>query len=193
MMVGERILKTERLLIRHFSLSDVDACWDSWGQDKALGKYIVLYPMTDIHQMKGLVREFLSNENAWAIEDKKLEKIVGYITIDIPYMQLSVGEIGYVIGEKYQKKGYAFEAIHCILQEYLISQNLYMIEAKCNETNKASLKLLEKIGFQVDGRLRGRRIYLLTGDRNDLIVASITQDEFSNVLRHNSSKSSFET
>ena len=53
-----------------------------------------------------------------------------------------------------------------------------MIEAKCNETNDASLQLLEKTGFQVDGRLRGRRMDLLTGGRNALVGMSITQKEF---------------
>ncbi|MDE7324423.1 MAG: GNAT family N-acetyltransferase [Lachnospiraceae bacterium] len=47
------------------------------------------------------------------------------------------------------------------------------IEARCNETNQASLKLLEKSGFQVDARLRGRRVDLLTGERDDLIITSI--------------------
>ncbi|MDE7417840.1 MAG: GNAT family N-acetyltransferase [Lachnospiraceae bacterium] len=177
-MGGERTLETERLWIRHFREGDVYECWESWGQDESLRKYIVLYPMTDIQQMTDLVQGFLSNKNAWIIEDKKLKKIVGYITIDIPYNQLGVGEIGYVISEKYQKQGYAFEAVNCILEEYLINQRLYMIEAKCNETNLFSLKLLEKTGFQVDGRLRGRRVDWSTGERNDLIVASITQHEF---------------
>jgi len=178
MMGEERVLKTERLRIRNFHRSDVSPCWESWGQDESLGKYIALYPMTELRQMEELVWGFLTNENAWVIVDKGTEKIVGYITVDIPYRQLGVGEIGYVIGEKYQKRGYAFEAIHCILAEYLINQGLYMVEAKCNEENHASLKLLEKAGFHVDGRLRGRRMNLLTGERKDLIVASVTQEEF---------------
>lgn len=177
-MGNEKVVETERLRIRNFHRSDVGPCWESWGQDESLGQYIASYPMTDLGQMEELVRGFLSNEDAWVIEDKGSEKIVGYITMDIPYRQLGVGEIGYVIGEKYQKHGYAFEAIHCILAEYLINRGLYMIEAKCNETNHASLKLLEKAGFHVDGRLRGRRMNLLTGERTDLIVASVTQAEF---------------
>lgn len=179
-MGEERVLETERLRIRSFRQSDVGLCWESWGQDESLGKYIASYPMADIRQMEELVRGLLANEDAWVVVDKGTEKIVGYITVDIPYRQLGVGEIGYVIGEKYQKRGYAFEAIYCILVEYLINQGLYMIEAKCNEANHASLKLLEKTGFHVDGRLRGRRMDLITGERKDLIVASIIREEFRN-------------
>ena len=179
-MMGENFLETERLFMRNFCKDDIKSCYDSWGQDESLGKYIVLYPMRDLHQMENLVQSFLSNRNAWVILDKKIDQIIGYVTVDVPYIQLGVGEIGYVIGEKYQKHGYAFEAVNCILTEYLIRQKLYMIEAKCNEANVASLKLLDRVGFQVDGTLRDRRLNLLTDERNDLIVCSITQNEFIN-------------
>ena len=177
-MVREIKMETKRLLIRNFSEDDADACYQSWGQDRALGQYIAPYPVSDIRQMADLVRGLASNRNAWVIVDKRLEKIVGYITVDVPYEQLGVGEIGYVIGERYQRQGYAMEAIHCILTEYLINKKLYLIEAKCNESNHASLKLIERSGFRAEGRLRGRRVNLLTGQRNDLLVFSITRDEF---------------
>lgn len=172
-------METKRLLIRNFNENDADACYESWGQDRTLGQYIAPYPMSDGRQMANLVRSLASNRNAWVMVDKGSEQIVGYITVDIPYEQLGIGEIGYVIGERYQRQGYALEAIHGILTEYLISRKLYLIEAKCNESNHASLKLLEKAGFRADGRLRGRRVNLLTGERNDLLVFSITRDEFS--------------
>lgn len=54
---------------------------------------------------------------------------------------------------------------------------MHLIEAKVNETNTASMKLLEKLGFQMDGRLRDRRIDLQSGNRNDLIIYSITREE----------------
>lgn len=173
-------METERLLIRNFNINDVDACYQSWGQDRSHGRYIMFYPMADIRQMEALVKGFISNADAWVIEDRKKEKIVGYITMDVPYKELGIGEIGYVISEKYQKQGYASEAVNCILTEYLINRKFYLIEAKVNETNKASMKLLEKSGFRTDGKLRGRRIDLFTGERNDLIVFSITQNEFLN-------------
>ena len=49
------------------------------------------------------------HENAWLITEKQSGACIGYVTMDIPYPQLAIGEIGYVIGEKYQRKGYASE------------------------------------------------------------------------------------
>ena len=52
-----------------------------------------------------------------------------------------------------------------------------LLEAKCNETNHASRKLLEKLGFLTEAKLRGRRMDLMTGERSDLVIASITRGE----------------
>lgn len=171
-------METKRLLLRNFCENDVNACYESWGQDRQLGQYIISYPMTDIRQMERLIHGFISNKNAWLITDKRSKAILGYITMNVPYDLLGVGEIGYVIGEKHQKHGYAREAVLCLLDEYLIHRNFYLIEAKCSETNTASLNLLKKLGFQSDARLRDRRIDLTTGTRKALLVFSITQDEF---------------
>ena len=171
-------METKRLLIRNFCLDDAKSCFRSWGQDRELGKYIVLYPMRTLEQMEALVEGLSSNKNAWVITTKENGDTIGYITVDIPYEQLQIGEIGYVMGEKYQGHGYAYEAVKCIINEYLIKQNLYMIEAKYNELNRASAGLLNKLGFHRDGILRDRRIDLTTGERCNMIVCSLQQSEF---------------
>lgn len=170
------MLKTERLLIRNFKIEDSCSCFKGWGKDESLGKYIVGYPMEE-KQMESFVSALAENENAWVIVEKDSMNCIGYITVDIPYIQLGIGEIGYVIGERYQHKGYAYEAIHCILQEYLVDRDLYMIEAKCNVNNIASIYLLKKLGFQVDGELRDRRIDFMSGKRSNLMICSITKED----------------
>ena len=100
-----------------------------------------------------------------------------YYTFDIPYQELRIGEIGYVIGEKWHGKGYGTEAVKKMISEYLAKDRLYLIEAKCNIDNKPSLNLLEKVGFIKDGVLRKRRIDKNTGEYRDLVVYSITTND----------------
>lgn len=42
-----------------------------------------------------------------------------------------------------------------------------MLEAKYNEDNIASAKLLKKLGFVQDGKVRNRRVDLISGKRKD--------------------------
>lgn len=173
-----RTMETERLFLRGFVSEDAEGCFRSWGQDAQLGRYVLPYPMTDAEQMRGLVEALARDENAWLVVEKACGVPIGYVTVDIPYAQLGIGEIGYVIGERFQHKGYASEAVRCVAQEYLAQRGLFLLEAKVNAQNAPSVRLLERPGFQVDGRLRGRRMDLATGERCDLIVCSVTRDEW---------------
>lgn len=171
------MIETERLRIRNFTSEDSKRCFESWGKDKDLGKYIILYPMSEVSQMESLVSSLEKNKHAWVLEEKKSGNIIGYITVDIPYDLLKVGELGYLIAEKYQHMGYAYEALTCMIKKYFYEEKLYLLEAKFNENNIASSKLLNKLGFQMEASLRGRRIDSYSGQRNNLIICSLTKDE----------------
>ena len=82
---------------------------------------------------------------------------------------------------EYQKKGYAYEALSGILENYFTKNKIYMLEAKYNEDNIASAKLLKKLGFVHDGKLRNRRIDLMSGERKDMIVCSMTFEEYKEI------------
>ncbi len=180
-MIKRERYETERLCIRHFDLADVDSCYKGWGQDEQLGKFIVGYPMAK-ETMESFVMAMAGNENAWVIAEKKSGQCIGYMTVDIPYPQLAIGEIGYVIGEHFQRKGYAYEAVSELLRIYFKEKSMYMMEAKYNVNNVSSEKLLKKLGFVTDGILRHRRIDLQTGQRCDLVVCSLCWDEYEGLI-----------
>lgn len=180
-MIKREQYETERLCIRHFDPADVDSCYKGWGRDEQLGKFILGYPMAK-ETMESFVMAMAENENAWVIAEKKSGQCIGYITVDIPYPQLAVGEIGYVIGEHFQRKGYAYESVAELLRIYFEEKSLYMMEAKYNSNNISSEKLLKKLGFVTDGILRNRRIDLQTGQRCDLVVCSICRDEYEGLI-----------
>ena len=171
------MIKTTRLTLRNFKMNDTENCYNNWGQDISLGKFIAFYPMKNIREMDLFVSAMVKNKDSWIICLKDGTPI-GYVSMDIPYPQLDVGEIGYVIGEKFQRNGYAKEAVEAVVKEYLINRDLYLIEAKCNEDNKVSQILLNKIGFLEEARLRDRRIDFDSGIRKDVLIYSITKNEF---------------
>lgn len=171
-------LETSRLIMRSFQMSDCPKCLENFGEDDELGKYIIMFPKKNISEMEAFVSGVIDNPNIWLIEEKSSHEPVGYISVDIPYESLKIGEIGYVLGKKYQHRGYATEAVKKIVDYMFTERKLYMIEAKYNETNISSGKLLKNIGFRTDGILRDRRMDFETGKRDALVVCSITQNEY---------------
>ena len=71
------MIETERLRIRNFTSEDSKRCFESWGKDKDLGKYIILYPMSEVSQMESLVSSLEKNKHAWVLEEKKSGNIIG--------------------------------------------------------------------------------------------------------------------
>jgi [ribosomal protein S5]-alanine N-acetyltransferase len=62
-------------------------------------------------------------------------------------------EVGYWFGVEYQGKGYASEALRATLDQIAADPELSHrpIVAECRPDNTASIKLLEKTGFQATG------------------------------------------
>ena len=60
-------------------------------------------------------------------------------------------EIGYFVGEPYWGKGIATEAVNLLLDFILTRLDMARIEAHVFESNKSSMKVLQKNGFYLEG------------------------------------------
>ncbi len=92
----------------------------------------------------------------FAITLKETGEFIGEIWllhID-PRTDFKVGEIGYWMRKKFRRKGYMVEAAKRILEFGFNEKKLHKIKADTDNLNIASNKVLEKIGFKLEGRLR---------------------------------------
>jgi ribosomal-protein-alanine N-acetyltransferase len=64
------------------------------------------------------------------------------------------GSIGYWIGAPYARKGYMTAALRALMPFCFDTLRLHRVEAACIPTNTASIRLLEKTGFQREGYAR---------------------------------------
>jgi [ribosomal protein S5]-alanine N-acetyltransferase len=62
--------------------------------------------------------------------------------------------LGYWVGAKYARQGYMTSAVRAVVPFVFDSLELHRLEAACLPTNTASIKLLEKTGFQREGLAR---------------------------------------
>jgi len=64
-----------------------------------------------------------------------------------------IAEIGYGICEEYQSNGYATEAVKAILEWVFSHPEIVTVEAETDPDNTASIRVLEKCGFALNGVL----------------------------------------
>jgi len=149
------LIKGDRITLRSLKLSDAEDVVE-YCNHKAIFRYTqnIPYPYKRKHAI-----EFITNSQ------KNLRKKIGYelgIELDgkiIGGMSLLrvdpiKAEIGYVLGKKYWGKGYAIEAGKLIIDYGFKKLKLKRIWARVAHPNKASLKLLKKLGFKHEGVLR---------------------------------------
>jgi [ribosomal protein S5]-alanine N-acetyltransferase len=65
------------------------------------------------------------------------------------------GSIGYWTGQPFAHQGYMTAAVRALIPFCFGSLRLHRLEAACIPTNKPSIALLEKTGFQREGYARG--------------------------------------
>ena len=85
------------------------------------------------------------------------------------------GSIGYWIGAPFAHQGYMTAAMRALIPFCFGTLRLHRLEAACIPTNKASIRLLEKTGFQREGYARA---YLcINGKWQDhLLYARLKED-----------------
>jgi len=84
--------------------------------------------------------------------------------------------IGYWVANAHQGRGYASEATLLFLEYLFTDMNLYRVSAAAAPQNYASLRVIEKLGFQFEGIQRGA--CLVNGQWQDLKEFAILQPEY---------------
>ncbi|HKD31566.1 MAG TPA: GNAT family protein [Xanthobacteraceae bacterium] len=83
------------------------------------------------------------------------EVLVGGITLsNVRRGVAQAGSIGYWMGEPYARQGLMSAALRALIAFSFSGLRLHRLEAACITTNVASIRLLEKSGFQREGYAR---------------------------------------
>jgi ribosomal-protein-alanine N-acetyltransferase len=154
-------LKSERLIYRRVSQEHVSEAYVSWINDIEVNTYLE----TRGNYTLSLLKEYIQNQYNkevyfWALHLKNSGSHIGNIKIDPINTQNNSGEYGVLIGDKSSwGKGYATEASHTIINYCFEELKLSKITLGVIEDNTNAVNLYKKIGFEIDGILKGTKAY----------------------------------
>lgn len=92
----------------------------------------------------------------WRIVPKDLEQVVGLAGFIKWEPEGAYAEIGFGIVQAMWGQGYMTEACRAVVEYGFSDLGLRRVEARCQITNPASARVLEKIGMKREGMVRGR-------------------------------------
>jgi len=150
-----RELATERLLLRKFQLSDAKD-FSILLKDKEVAATTLMLPFPcSTEEAEKLIRQYqeeLKHQKSmrWVISTSEENKIMGAIRL-VPNTKFNSAELGFWMGKKYWRQGYAQEAASRVIEYGIQELGLNRIDAHAMAENESSLGLLKKLGFLKEG------------------------------------------
>lgn len=140
------ILETERLSICPMTESDIADMFLIYSNEQAM-RYIPYAPHKTIEETEQHFSTRLAVQ--WAIRLKGESRVIGALN----FIDSRIPGMGYIIHPDYWGQAITAEACRALLDYAFTHLDYDRIELWIDETNKASLRVAEKLGFAIKGRL----------------------------------------
>lgn len=149
-------LETERLGLRRLTAADAEVVFDRWAQDPTVSRYLVWRPHESVEES---VAHAEACEAAWSdgsvftwlIEDRATGVAVGSIAAHPSGPRVA---LGYLLARDSWGQGYMTEAVGALSDWFLARPHVYRVWAVCDTDNRASARVLQRTGFELEGTLR---------------------------------------
>lgn len=136
-------IETEDLIVRNFEPSDeADLC--EYMLQRVHTEFEA-YPDFSPEKAKAEIAARCQSDEFFAIELKAAHKVIGNVYLG--KRPFNARELGYVLNERYQNKGYGSAACKAVV-DHAFQCGLHRIYAECCPQNVPSWKLMEKIGLK---------------------------------------------
>ena len=152
-------IETQRLLLREFTFDD----WAAVLAYQSDPRYQQYYPLAErtaieaqnfVHMFLAQQREQPRRKFQLAVTLKSEHKLIGSCGLRLDSAGVSQGDIGFEISPDHWGSGYATEAALVMVKYGFNSHHLHRIWSWCIAENRASARVLEKVGMRLEGRLR---------------------------------------
>jgi len=173
-------LATERLLLREFAEED----WARVLAYQSDPRYLRFYEWETrtSDDARAFVGMFLGWQHeqprrrwqlAVTLRDSGL--LIGNCGIRQAHADVRCAELGYELDPAYWGQGYATEAARAMLAFAFGELGMHRVQAEVIAENTASARVLEKLGFRIEGRLRENQWF--KGRRWDTLLYGLVEDE----------------
>lgn len=173
------ILETKRLLLRPLTMADAPQVY-AYSREQNVGPNAGWKPHESIGETRGVLKAvFLGRDGIFAMVLRETDRIIGSVGLlpDPKRQNDAAMMLGYAMSETQWGRGLMPEAADAVLHYGFDTLGLALISAYVYPDNRRSARVLEKLGFTREGRLR-RCEELYNGRILDNDCYSLLRQEF---------------
>ena len=171
------MLEGKNVNLRVMEKEDLPLLVEWFNDPEVLGEYNPIIQTSRTEKEKAIEDRNPTEQKTFIIEKKDGLKI-GFIN-HFNVVWNGIGKlltIAYCLLPAERGKGYCTEAVKIMVDYLFLSKEIPCIQATTHIENKASQRVLEKVGFKKEGILRHR--FFIRGEWPDQIIFSILKEEW---------------
>jgi [ribosomal protein S5]-alanine N-acetyltransferase len=171
-------LKTERLRLRAFAEADAEPLF-ALQSDAYVLRYWDSPPWTDPARAEQFIarsREMAEEGSGARLVIESASTFVGWCTLNSWNPEFRSASLGYCLARAGWGQGFATEAVGAVLGWAFDTLDLNRVQAEADTRNAASARVLEKLGFTLEGTLREDCV--VNGDVSDSWVFGLLRREW---------------
>ena len=174
------VITTPRLVLRWISEDDVDGLFNIFS-DPQVVRYWSSGPLSNREAAAEMQRQIAAENQRdtmlkWGLALRESNTIIGTATLFHLNLDNGRAEIGYAMGHTFWGKGYMNEALQALISHAFEVMQLRRLEADVDPRNLASIRTLERLGFQREGFLRER--WHVCGEIQDALFYGLLRREW---------------
>jgi [ribosomal protein S5]-alanine N-acetyltransferase len=176
-------LETKRLVLRRIVPADAEDLYRIFADEETM-RYWSCRPFTSLGQADALIeamaQSWLGGTGIhWAIALRGEERLIGKCGFNEWRKAHRRGDISYLIDREHWGKGLVSEALGAVLNYGFNQMNLHSIEAGVTPGNVGSTRMLQKLGFNLEGHLR--ESFLVEDVFVDSLIYSLLRKEWETI------------
>lgn len=177
------LLESTNLILKKIEKEDVQELFAIYSNDKVF-EFCGIIPKHNIDTVYNMIGHFERDYNKKSrikfgiFLKNESNKLVGIIEVMDFNQKVNMVTIGYFLAEEYWEKGIASEAVSILIKFLFETVDINRIHAEVMPANKASMRVLIKNGFIMEGLLRQSAFWSGKGVV-DLNVFGIIKSDYS--------------
>ena len=177
-------IQTRRLVIREYTAADAPAVFENV-KDKSYWQYHGAEPPSPA-QVESLI--------TWTVQEQKIAPrinyflaatrkdtgaLIGEAVLKLVHIPRRQGEVGFGVAPASWKQGFGTEIAMAMLDAAMNHFRLRRVAAQCTPENKASIRIMQKLGMAREGMFRD--LYFARGKWWSTVFYSILEPEYEKI------------